>query len=30
MLPTLRHYAEIDVNEKQCSELVDILEKFTV
>jgi len=29
-LPTLRRYAEIDVNEKQYSELVEILDQFTV
>ena len=29
ILPELRHYAAIDVNEKQCSKLVKILERFT-
>ena len=29
-LPELRHYAAIDVNDKQCSELVKILERFTL
>ena len=29
LLPTLRHLAVIDVDEKQCQELVDILEELT-
>ena len=27
-LPTLRHYAELDINDEQYSELVDILNQF--
>ena len=29
-LPELRRYAAIDVNDTQCSELVKILEQFTM